>query len=109
MDVQPVPPLVLLEQMNYQGIFPSALALLNHVEAIDVRDGIYTVFDATGRRVLLEAATDTRPLVLAGLALENEPDTLRAALPDTLRRTGGCCSLPGTGATASWRRCRFGR
>jgi hypothetical protein len=79
--------LVLLEGQSHQGVFPSTAALLHHVEAIDVSDGAYTVFDATGRRMMLEAAPDRGPVTVA-IAAEVEPSVLQAALADAVSAIG---------------------
>jgi hypothetical protein len=57
----PAPPIVLLED-SYQRMFGSLDELIAYVEAIDVRDGIYTVIDAGGQVIALSADSDSAPV-----------------------------------------------
>jgi hypothetical protein len=50
-----VPPIVLVERGGYQGMYGSIVELLEDVEAIDVMNGEYTVYDAKGRLIALSA------------------------------------------------------
>ena len=57
------PPFVLAEDLDV-SVYTSLTDLTGHVEAQDVRDGVYEAFDAEGRIVILTAGSD-RGRVLA--------------------------------------------
>jgi hypothetical protein len=72
-----IAPFVLVEGSDV-SIHPSLDALTGHVEAQDVRDGVYVAFDAEGREVKLAADSD-----LSGVTADPEDpagDRLRAIL-----------------------------
>jgi hypothetical protein len=52
-----IAPFVLVEGLDV-STHPSLDALTSHVEAQDVRDGVYVAFDAEGREVKLAADSD---------------------------------------------------
>lgn len=52
------PPFILIEDGTDQGILASLEELTSYVEAIDVRDGIFRVYDPAGRIIALRAVTD---------------------------------------------------
>lgn len=79
-----VGPLVLLEGQTYGHILGSMQELLDYVEAIDVWNGEFTVFDAEGQEVVLAAESDVGP-VTATIGSKRKPEELRAILADYLR------------------------
>ena len=87
-DVAPTPPLVVFEGPSYQNIFGSVQALLEWVEAIDVRNDEYTVFDGDARRVRLAAEADDGPVTAELASAVGDRDELRALLADLVRQQG---------------------
>jgi hypothetical protein len=83
------PPFMLSEYGSEQGVFPSLKALTDHVEAIYLRDGIYRVFDSTGRIVAPRAETDRRD-VTAVPTDDRDSEALMAWKP----RTGAVVADP---------------
>jgi hypothetical protein len=72
-----IAPFVLVEGLDV-STHPSLDALTGHVEAQDVRDGVYVAFDGEGREVKLAADSD-----MSGVTAEpGDPagDRLRAIL-----------------------------
>jgi hypothetical protein len=88
------PPFILSEYGSEQGVFPSLKALTDHVEAIDVRDGIYRIFDSTGRMAILHASARHLPPGRLGrderwveaATVEELADSLLELKPRTKRR-----------------------
>ena len=78
-------PFVLVEGLDVI-LFASLDVLTGWVEAQDVRDGVYEVFDATGQEVILAAESDMSPVT----ASSGEPaaDRLRARLTRHLNSVG---------------------
>jgi hypothetical protein len=83
----PTPPLVLFEGSSYQLMFASIQALLDWVEAIDVRNDEFTVFDGRGRHIQLAADSDEAP-VTSTVVATGDPDELRNRLADLVRAEG---------------------
>jgi hypothetical protein len=88
MSESPIPPLVLFEDLSYQLIFGSLRALLDHVEAIDVRNDEFTVFDRHARRVQLAADSDDGPVTAELVSPVGDGDALRDRLADLVRQGG---------------------
>jgi hypothetical protein len=84
----PIPPLVLFEGSSYQLMFASMQALLDYVEAIDVRNDEYIVFDGHARRVQVAADSDDGPVTAAVLVTNGDSDELRNRLADLVRAEG---------------------
>ena len=80
-----IAPFVLVEGRDV-SLLPSLEALTSHVEAQDVRDGLYEAFDSEGRQVRLEAPSD----LSAVTAEQGDPagDRLRVLLIDHLVAIG---------------------
>jgi hypothetical protein len=74
-----IAPFVLVEGRDV-SLHPSLEALTSHVEAQDVRDGVYEAFDSEGRQVRLAAPSD----LSAVTAEQGDPagDRLRVLLID---------------------------
>ena len=88
MTESPIAPLVLFEARSYQRIFGSLRALLDYVEAIDVRNDEYTVFDGRARRVRLAADSDDGPVTAELVSPVGDRDELRDRLADLVREDG---------------------
>jgi hypothetical protein len=71
-------PVVLVEGADV-NVFASIGSLLGYVEAIDVRDGVFQAFDATGRAIQLAATSDRGPVTYT-LGTVPEPELLRGLL-----------------------------
>ena len=86
--IPPQSPIALFEGTSYQGIFGSLDDLLNYLEAIDVRDGVYSVYDALGREIVLAAESDSAAVRAAISPADPDPDLLRAQLTEAVRDFG---------------------
>ncbi len=94
------PPFVLIEDGSEQGIYPSLKAVTDHVETIDVLDGIYRVYDSAGRIISLQAETDTGGVItVATDDATAKPWIASYAHPRGLMLPGPCCRArpPGPG------------
>lgn len=90
-SAEPAEPVVLVEG-NDVNVFASVRGLLGYVEASDVRDGAYEAFDATGRSIVLAAASDRGPVTYT-TGPDAAPEGLRAALIRFGKTTPGARAL----------------
>jgi hypothetical protein len=76
------PPIVVQKRDGIEVyFFEDAATASNHVEAIDVRDGVYVAFDADGLPLDLSAASDRSAVVIAdSVGRAPEPETVQAML-----------------------------
>jgi hypothetical protein len=86
--IRPQPPIALFEGTSYQGIFGSLDDLLGYVEAIDVRNDEYRVYDARGQELVLTAESDAAAVRAATSPEDPDPDRLRAQLAEAVRYLG---------------------
>lgn len=77
-SLEPAEPVV-LDESGDVTVFASIRSLIGLVEAIDVRDGAYEAFDATGRPILL-AATSDRARVTYTVGPTADPEHLHEIL-----------------------------
>jgi hypothetical protein len=91
-NLEPAEPVVLNERGDV-NVFRSIRSLIGHVEAIDVRDGVYEAFDATGRSIVLSAASD-RAAVTYTVSPTADPERLRSVLLRFATRPRVATALP---------------
>ena len=78
------PPIIVVEGGDIDA-FPTLADALGSVEAMDVRDGLFSVFDSTGRRLILNAVTDQDPVELVRVEADPASETeLRTRLVEFL-------------------------
>jgi hypothetical protein len=80
-----IPPFVLVEGHDLL-LFPSLDALVNWVEAQDVRDGVFEAFDGQGRAIDLTADSDEGPVVASPGA--HAADRLKVVLAEFVAEVG---------------------
>jgi len=91
-SLEPAEPVV-LEDGGDVIVFATIKKLIGYVEAIDVRDGIFEVWDATGRRILLAAASDRAPVTYA-VGPDSDVEHLREILVRRARHPQIARTLP---------------
>jgi hypothetical protein len=90
-NLEPAEPVVLDERGDV-AVFASIRDLVGYVEATDVRDGIYRAFDASGRPILLAAASD-RARVTYTVGPHADPGHLRDILVRFAKRSNVVSTL----------------
>jgi hypothetical protein len=81
-------PISLLEGDAFQLLFGSIEDLIGYVEAIDVWNHEFNVYDAHGRELVLEAESDIGPVHVAISQADPDPVRLRERLADAVRTIG---------------------
>lgn len=81
------PPLIVLDTRGELSVFPTAQRVANHLEAIDVLEGEFRLFDSSGVEYELTAASFSDPVRVGG-PIRAEPDfgLVRRIVTDYLRR-----------------------
>jgi hypothetical protein len=81
------PPVLVLDTRSELSIYATPDRAADHLEAQDVRDGEYRLFDCAGVEYSISADTDSSP-VHVGAAVDAEPkfELVRTVASDFLRR-----------------------
>ena len=73
---------------DYGPLFGTLDELLGYVEAVDVWNHEFTVFDATGKEVVLVAESDIGPVSASISPSTPRPEEVRLRLAESVRQVG---------------------